>query len=444
MKLNLTDALEAIRRGEFSRFELTRACLRQIEQLNPQINAFALLSAPGPEEIPSHGPLAGIPIAVKDLIDVAGLPTAAGSPHFFGQQPASKDALVVEKLKAAGAIILGKTNTHEIALGVTGINPHTGAVRNPHNPNHISGGSSSGSAAAVAAGMCLAALGTDTGGSTRIPAALCGVVGLKPTFGRVSTRGVLPLSWNLDHVGLLTRSVRDAALLLGIIAGYDPRDPASVNQQTDDYLSEIESGVRGWNIALAVGEYIEQAEREVLQAVTHAVQSISEFGAQIHKVEIAILPAAAEANGRMVIADAAAVHRERLENHPDWFGADVLTRLQKGRSLSATDYALARRTQSEVRRYFDLFFEQYDLLVLPTTAVAAAPIEGLDSAAYAPQLTRFTGPFNLAGLPALSLPAGKTRSGLPIGLQLVGPAWGEARLLQAGWAFERALCKSNF
>jgi aspartyl-tRNA(Asn)/glutamyl-tRNA(Gln) amidotransferase subunit A len=435
--LNLTNALEAIRRGDFSRFELTQACLRQIEQFNPRLNAFAVTSAPSPEEIPSQGRLAGIPIAVKDLIDVAGLPTTAGSPRFFGQQPALKDAFVVEKLKAAGAIILGKTNTHEIALGITGINPHTGPVRNPHDPSRISGGSSSGSAVAVAAGMCLAALGTDTGGSTRIPAALCGVVGLKPTFGRVSLRGILPLSWNLDHVGLLTKSVRDAAILLGVIAGYDPRDPVSINQKTNDYLGKIDAGVSGWNIALAVGEYIEQAESEVLDAVTRAARLISAFGAHIHEVEIPILPAAAEANSQMVIADAAAFHRERLENHPDWFGADVLARLQKGRSLTATDYALARRTQSEIRRYFEIFFERYDLLILPTTAVTAAPIEGLDSAAYAPRLTRFTGPFNLAGLPALSLPAGKTKSGLPIGLQLVGPAWGEARLLQAAQAFEK-------
>lgn len=435
--LSLTSALEAIRRQEFSCLELTRACLRQIDRLNPQLNAFAVVSAPKSEDIPADGDLAGIPIAVKDLIDVAGLPTAAGSPKFFGQQPALEDAPVVKKLKAAGAVILGKTNTHEIALGITGINPHTGPVRNPHDPSRITGGSSSGSAAAVAAGMCLGALGTDTGGSIRIPASLCGVVGLKPTFGRISMRGVLPLSWNLDHIGLLTRTVRDAALLLQIVAGYDGRDPACVNRKVDNYLVEIDKGIQGWNVALVIGEYVEQADAEVLEAVTQAAQSFAELGAQVHEVEISVLQAAAQANTQMVIADAAAYHRQRLEEHPDWFGADVLARLQKGRSLSVTDYILARRTQSEARRYFDLFFERYDLLILPTTAATAAPIEGLDSAAYAPQLTRFTGPFNLTGLPALSFPCGKTKNNLPIGLQLVAPAWNEARLLRAGLAFEK-------
>lgn len=431
----ISSALEAIQQGDLTRLELTQACLRQIERLNPELNAFALTAPPNLEDIPAEGALAGIPIAIKDLIDVASLPSAAGSPNFFGQEPALKDAFAVERLKAAGAVILGKTNTHEIALGITGINLHTGSVCNPHDPTRITGGSSSGSAAAVASGMCLGALGTDTGGSIRIPASLCGVVGLKPTFGRVSMRGVLPLSWNLDTVGPLAKSVRDAALLLHVISGYDPQDPVSVDRPVDDYLSDIDKNIQGWNIALAVGKCIEQAEEEILTAVQQAAQVFTALGAQVHEVEIPGLQAAAQANGQMVVADAAAFHRERLASHPEWFGDDIRERLERGRSLTATDYALARRIQSEIKRYFDLFFAQYDVLLLPTTAVTAAPIEGLDSAAYAPQLTRFTGPFNLTGLPALSVPCGQTKQALPIGLQIVGPAWNEAIVLQAGQAY---------
>ena len=436
-RLDIASALQGIRRGDFSRFELTQACLRQIEQRNPELNAFALVSPPCEDDIPSTGALAGVPIGVKDLIDVAGLPTTAGSPRFFGQQSALKDAFVVERLKAAGAVILGKTNTHEIALGITGINPHTGPVRNPHDLSRITGGSSSGSAAAVASGMCLAALGTDTGGSTRIPASLCGVVGFKPTFGRVSLRGVLPLSWNLDHIGVLAKTVTDAAYVLQVIAGYDPQDPVSAERPVDNYMAKLEQGILGWRIALATGDFIQQADEQILAAIQQAAKKFKALGAKIYKVEIPGLEAAAQANSQMVIADAAAIHRQRLTERPDWFGADVRERLERGRALTSTDYILARRVQSEMKRYFDLFFLQYEVLLLPTTAVTAAPIEGLDSAAYAPQLTRFTGPFNLTGLPALSIPCGQDKNGLPIGLQIVGPPWREALVLQAGRAYEK-------
>jgi aspartyl-tRNA(Asn)/glutamyl-tRNA(Gln) amidotransferase subunit A len=445
--LTITTALAGLRSGQFTANDLAQACLRQIERLNPTINAFVqrlengelvnseqLLSAP----LLSNPLLSGIPIAIKDLIDVAGYPSAAGSPRFFGHEPALKDAAVVEKLRDAGAAILGKTNTHEIALGITGINPHTGIVRNPHHPARITGGSSSGSAAAVASGMALGALGTDTGGSIRIPSALCGVVGLKPTFGRVSTRGVLPLSWNLDHVGVIAKTVADAALLLTAIAGYDPRDPGSVDAPVDDYLSEIKNGVRGWKIALPVGDYIEESDAEVLAALHVAAKVFADLGAIITEVEIPRLREAAAANGTMVVADATAFHRERLAEHPDWFGADVRERLEKGRAVTSIEYALARRTQTEMRRYFELFFDEYDLLILPTTATTTAPIDGLNSAAYAPRLTRFTAPFNLTGLPALSIPCGFVSARLPIGLQMISAAWGESKALRAGQAYETA------
>jgi aspartyl-tRNA(Asn)/glutamyl-tRNA(Gln) amidotransferase subunit A len=454
--LTISTALSGLRSGQFTADDLTQAYLAIIEQLNPSINAVIREQGVGNREegaerskhpgsnspIPNHPIpnflIPNIPLVIKDLIDVAGYPSAAGSPRFFGHAPALKDAAAVEKLREAGATILGKTHTHEIALGITGINPHTGAVRNPRDPARITGGSSSGSAAAVASGMALGALGTDTGGSIRIPAALCGVVGLKPTFGRVSVRGVLPLSWNLDHVGVIAKTVTDVALLLTAIAGYDPRDPNSINAPVDDYLSDLENGVSGWKVALPVGKYIEESDADVLAAFRAAAKTFAELGATVTEVEIPRLREAAAANGTMVVADAAAFHRERLAEHPDWFGADVRERLEKGRAVTSTEYALARRVQTEMRRYFELFFVEYDALILPSTASVAAPIEGLNSAAYAPRLTRFTAPFNLTGLPALSVPCGVGAGGLPVGLQIVSAAWQEPKVLRAGRAFERA------
>jgi len=438
LPVTLQDAIQAVRRGEYTAAELFAAFRARAEAENPRLNAFLCFAEP-PSTFPSpETPLAGAPLAIKDLMDVAGLPTTAGSPRFFGERPALQDAEVVRRLKRAGAVILGKTHTHEIALGITGINPHHGPARNPHDPQRITGGSSSGSAAAVAAGLVPAALGTDTGGSVRIPASLCGVVGLKPTFGRISTRGVLPLSWNLDHVGVLTRTVADAALLYQILAGYDAQDPASQDVPLEEPLPMLEAGVTGWRVGLAVGEYIEASDAIVLERVRSAAARLEALGAQVIEKEVTPLLAAAQANGLMVITDAAAVHRERLAQHPEWFGEDVRQRLERGRATTSTDYVLARRTQSEVRRYFELFFREFDLLLLPTTATTAAQIEGLDSAAYAPKMTRFTAPFNLSGLPALSLPYGQDERGLPIGVQLVAGHWQEAKLLRAAYALEQA------
>ncbi len=449
--LNLFTAREQLRHRDSSSLELTEACLRQIERLNPTINAFITLTP----ELAVQGAmqadallesqasnlselaLLGIPLAIKDLFDVAGVRTTAGS-RFFGGTVPGEDSQAVLKLKLNGAVFLGKANTHEIALGVTGVNPHFGSVRNPWDTSRISGGSSSGSAAAVASGMCLGAIGTDTGGSIRIPASLCGVVGLKPTYGRVSRRGVVPLSWNLDHVGPLTRTVQDAAVMLSVLAGFDPHDPASADVPVGDCLSGIESGIENWHVVLAMGEYIETSDTEVLAAVNEAAQVFKNLGADVEKVDMDWLAEAALANGRMTVMDGAAFHRERLAEHPERFGADVLQRLQTGAALTSTEYSLARRTQVETRRRFEMFFTKYDVLLLPSTPVPAPPIEGTQSVEAAPQLTRFTAPFNLAGLPALSVPCGFTSSGLPVGLQIVSKHWGEAKVLQAGHAFEQA------
>lgn len=449
--LTLSFALELIRRGELSPRALAQACLGQIEHLNPRLNAFltiipesALQQAEQAEMLLGRSPanldkleLLGIPLALKDLIETAGIRTTAGSLFFKDYLP-GEDARVVLKLKQSAAVLVGKTNTHEIALGVTTNNPHFGPCRNPWNPARIPGGSSGGSAVAVATGMCLGALGTDTGGSIRIPAALCGVVGLKPTYGRVSLRGVIPLSWNLDHIGPIARTVEDAARLFTAIAGFDPHDPVSEELPVGDCLSGLHGDIRGLRVALASGDYVDAADPEVSAALIEAGRTFKQLGAVLEKVEIPWLEAAAGANRQMTQADASAYHRQRLAEHPEWFGEDVRERLRAGAALTAPEYALVRRTQSELKRALEGLFEKYDILILPTTPIPAPEIDGTQAIEAARQLTRFTAPFNLTGVPALTVPSGSTQSGLPIGLQIVSKPWAEAKLLQAGQAFEQA------
>ena len=321
---------------------------------------------------------------------------------------------------------------------MTNNNPHFGACRNPWDITRTPGGSSGGSAVAVATGMALAALGTDTGGSIRIPASLCGVVGMKPTYGRVSLRGILPLSWNLDHAGPLTRKVEDAALMLQVMSGYDEQDPTSIKALPGDYYSHLKDGMNERKIAFAVGSYIEGSDAEVLKAVRKAMRIFKEQGAVITEVNMDFLREAALANGIMTQSDGAAFHRERMKEHPDWFGADVRLRLETGAAFTSSEYALARRTQAEVKRRFEILFEEYDVLILPTTPIPAPTLEGENAIERARQLTRFTAPFNLTGLPALSVPCGFTKDGLPIGLQIVSRAWNEAGVLRAGFAFQEA------
>jgi aspartyl-tRNA(Asn)/glutamyl-tRNA(Gln) amidotransferase subunit A len=345
---------------------------------------------------------------------------------------------VVSRLFGAGVALLGKLNMHEVALGITNVNPHYGPCHNPWDIERISGGSSGGSAVALAAGLCAGSCGSDTGGSIRIPASLCGIVGLKPTFGRVSLNGVIPLSWNLDHAGPMGRCVEDVAILLGCMAGYDPQDPACANLAVDDYLSGLGREVQGWRVALANDEFFSRADSEVIAAVEAAAAVFESLGAFVEAVPFPGAHEAAKANGLMVVSDAAAFHHERLQERPQDFGEDVLQRLRTGAATTITDYICARREQSTRRRQFDRFFENYDILLVPTTPVTAPPIDGPDAVSQAPLLTRFTSPFNLTGLPAISLPCGFDRKGLPVGLQIVSAAWGEAKLLQAASAYEAA------
>ena len=449
--LTISEAASLLAARQVSPVELTQAHLRRIEQVNPRLNAFitltpelALQQARQAEgEIrrgETKGALHGIPLALKDLFETQGVRTTAGS-SFFAEHVPDTDALVVQKLKAAGAVLLGKLNMHEIALGVTNENPHFGDCLNPWEEACIPGGSSGGSAVALASRMCMGALGSDTGGSIRIPSALCGVVGLKPTRGRVSLRGVIPLSWNLDHVGPMARSVRDIALLLQVIAGYDVGDPWSAEVRVVNYLSDVGRGVEGWRVALADDEYFTDpavVDAEVLAAVRQAARTLEALGAKVTPVAFPAARRAALANGLMTTSDGAAFHRQRMADNPQGFGADVLARLQLGAAYTATDYALARHTQAELQHEFAHFFGSFDLLLTPTVPIPAPARTGAGAVERARLLTRFTAPFNLTGLPALSLPCGFTSSGLPIGLQMVVARWDEARLLQAAWAYEQA------
>ncbi len=446
--LSLCEAADLIRCGELSPLDLARACLERIERLDGKLNSFitvtaesALQRARQAEEAVRRGealgPLHGVPLALKDLYETQGVRTTAGS-TFSADYVPEANAAVVDKLEAAGALFLGKLNMHEIALGLTNVNPHYGACHNPWALDRVTGGSSGGSGAALAAGLCFGSLGSDTGGSIRVPSALCGVVGLKPTYGRVSLRGVIPLSWNLDHAGPMARRVQDVALLLQVIAGYDPQDPVSIDRPVDDYVGQLQDGVRGWRVALADDEYFNDIDGEILQAVRQAAQVFEQLGAQVEAVPFPGVRRAAKASGQMVVSDAAAFHRERLARRPGGFGEDVLMRLYMGVAYTSTEYVLARRTQVAVRRQFEQFFEGYDVLLTPTTAVPAPLIGSTNGIEQAKLLTRFTSPFNLTGLPAISLPCGFTEIGLPIGLQIISRPWAEASVLQAAYAYEAA------
>jgi aspartyl-tRNA(Asn)/glutamyl-tRNA(Gln) amidotransferase subunit A len=442
--LTLTEAVSAIQSGTLSPVALTDACLDRIERLNPRLNAFITLTAEtaraealaAEKSSGQFGPLHGVPIALKDLFDTAGVRTTGASKILADRVP-EEDATVTARLRRAGAVLLGKLNMHEFAYGVSNDNPHYGPARNPWDTDRIPGGSSGGSGVAIAAGLCLGTLGSDTGGSIRIPSSLCGITGIKPTYGRVSRSGVLPLSWSMDHVGPMARTVRDCALLLGVIAGHDPRDPASADVPVPDYLNGIDAGVRGMRIGLPRRYFFEQADDQVLAAVEAAADRLRAEGAEVPDVDIDQIELAGVAGGTILVSEAAAYHQRWLRERPDDYGEDVRQRLLMGELYPATAYINAQRTRTLLRESFLRTLTDVDLLLAPATPITAPPIADFSTDVRA-SLTRFTTPINLVGLPALSVPCGFDLAGLPIGMQIIGRPFDEARLFQAGCAYEQA------
>ena len=432
--------------GETSPESVVRELLERIAALAPSINAYVVVDSDGATtqaKRRAHAtaataePLANIPLGLKDLYDVVGFPTRAGA-LTTSATPAASDAHATALLRAAGAIIIGKHNLHEYALGVTNVNAHYGPVRNPWARAHVPGGSSGGTGAAIAAGLCFGGLGSDTGGSIRIPASLCGIVGLKPTRGRVSLRGVFPLSRSLDHAGPMARTVADVADLLAVIDGHDPTDPASYPGQRRDPRAGLGVGVRGLRVLVPEAHFFDTAHPETAAAVNVALRVFERAGATVEPAALDGLGRLSALNGRIIRSEAALLHADDIANTPHLIGSDVLARLRTGQSVLATEYAEARHAGVEWRHRLSALLAADGVLVTPTTRFAAPPIEGTDAVATADQLTAYTGAFNLTGLPALSVPCGFTASGLPIGLQIVGAPGRDDLVLRVGDAYERA------
>ncbi len=452
--LSIAEAAALIVRRELSPVELTDAYLARIEAHNPLLNAYVTVTAEAAraeareaEAEIAHGtyrgPLHGIPIALKDLYATKGVRTAAGSKILWDRVP-DEDSAVTRRLREAGTISLGKTNTHEFAFGVTTNNPHFGATRNPWNPECIPGGSSGGSGAAVAAGMAAMAMGTDTGGSIRIPAALCGTVGLKATLGRVSTAGVIPLSWTLDHAGPLARTVEDAAIVLNAIAGADPDDAMTVPVPVEEYRAQLDAGVRGMRLGVLRGAGFDPLDGEVAAALDAAYAAFRDLGATTDDVDGALFGNGRAATSDIMMLDAQHYHAASLRDRPEDFGEDVRVRLTRRTDMTASELLAALRVRDATTVEANRLMERYDALLLATTRIPAPPIAGqtivIDGEeVFAPSvLTANTSPFNLTGMPALSVPCGFTAAGLPIGVQIVGRRWDEATVLRVGAAYERA------
>jgi aspartyl-tRNA(Asn)/glutamyl-tRNA(Gln) amidotransferase subunit A len=452
--LTLQDAADQLRRKRLSPVDLTQACLTRIERLNPSLNAFitvsaesALASARSAEaEIQRgrwRGPLHGVPIALKDLFDTAGVRTTAASALFKDRIP-TEDATVVRKLKEAGAVLLGKTNMHEFAYGATSAVSYFGAVRNPWDIARVSGGSSGGSAVAVAAGLCLAALGSDTAASIRQPAAYCGVVGLKPTYGLVSAHGVIPLSWTFDHVGPLARTVTDSALLLQAIAGHDPLDIGSRSMPIPDYSAAFREKVSSLRVGVARTFFFADLDPDIEMAVNEALRVLDKITAGIRDVT---LPGSTQAlidlRATVRSAETYAYHEEFVGKSPGLYQAETLTRLRTDAQVSTPVYVRGRRQVDFIRRTAGGVFESVDVIVTPTTPVPPplqADVEKDVNTSMTLGTTRTirnTAPFNLYGWPTISVPCGFTRAGLPIGLQISGPSGADASVLRLARAYEQ-------
>jgi aspartyl-tRNA(Asn)/glutamyl-tRNA(Gln) amidotransferase subunit A len=453
--LTLKQASELLQRRDVSSLELTEACLARIERHDRAINAFititreqALAAARAADtEIGRgrrRGPLHGIPIALKDNIDTAGIRTTAASGVFKDRVP-TEDAGVVSRLNSAGAVLVGKLNLHEFALGGTSAVTYFGAVHNPWALDRVAGGSSGGSAAAIAADMCLGTLGTDTGGSIRIPASLCGIVGLKPTYGRVSNRGVIPMAWTLDHVGPMCKTVEDAALMLQAIAGYDPLDPTSANEPVPDYTRAMDTNTKRLRVGVARTPFFENLNPEVATAIEAAIGVLRGLTAGVIDVEVPPAGNVAEVWNPEIYA----YHLPWITKSADLYQPATRNLIQGAGKASAARYAQARRDVDVVRREIKKVFATVDVLITPTQRGVAQPIAAPPPA---PGAGRAGGPpaggggggivntaaFDIYGLPTISVPCGFSSAGLPIGLQISANHFAESAVLALAHAFEQA------
>lgn len=445
---SLTTIAEIVQSGQHSSVEITEAYLARIDTYNSKLNAYlkvfeseALEAAKrADDEIANgriRGPLHGVPIALKDIIDISGYPTTAGG-ILLSDEAKTEDAEVVRRLRDAGAVLLGKLNLHEYAWGGTTDNPHYGRCFNPWKDGYSPGGSSGGSGAAVAADLCAAALGTDTLGSVRIPSSYCGCVGLKPTAGRVSNRGVFPLSWSLDNVGPLAGSVRDAAAVLNALAGHDPGDAYSIERPFSNVSLDDRPNMQGVRLGVPVDWIFEGTdsddEKTVNEAFAAAVDTLVELGATRVDLDAPELAQAGQVAVQITLADAAAIHKEHLDQSPDSIGADVRGLLQIGAGLSGTDIANAFHNGRTIRHRVASAIEQVDCILTPTTPLPAHAFGGGRAASVA----KFTGAYNLLGYPAVSLPNGFTKDGLPIGLMIAAKPFQEQTALSVAQAYEAA------
>jgi aspartyl-tRNA(Asn)/glutamyl-tRNA(Gln) amidotransferase subunit A len=427
--LELAEASQAVQKKEVSPVELTEACLKEIERRNPELNAFITVTAvsalgearKAEAEIARgewRGPLHGIPLAVKDLAETAGVRTTAASAVLKDNVPTT-DAEVIRRLKAAGAILLGKVNLHEFAYGGSGIIGHFGPARNPWNTAHITGGSSSGSAAAVAGGLCYGAIGTDTAGSIRLPSAFCGLTGHKPTYGLVSTRGIIPLSWSLDHVGPMARTAADAAIMLQAIASYDPQDIYCQRFPPVFYPSAIEEPATALRLGIA-REFWSQLDDEVRTAVDAGVSALQSLTAGTREISLSTA-----ADRTVVRSEPYAYHQQHLPAHENDYHPETLKRIRSGADVTAAQYIQAYRDLLRQRREILQLFEQVDLIITPTTPGLPPSFAELEAAPDQLRnkelvMLRNTRPFNMLGLPSASICCGFSQAGLPIGLQITG------------------------
>ena len=446
--MSLACLAEGLRAGELSPREAVEAYLERIEELDGGLNAYitvraeeALAEAAVLERAAERGPLWGVPVAVKDVIDVAGAPTTAASKILAGNV-APRDAAAVERLRRAGAIVLGKLNTHEFAYGATTTSPHFGPARNPWSPERICGGSSGGSGAAAAADLAAGTLGTDTAGSIRIPACFCGVSGLRPSTGRVSNRGVVPVSWTLDTVGPVARSAEDCALLLEAIAGHDPADPTTAAASVPAYSGLLDGGVEGLRVGL-VESLTERADPRIAEAVRSAVAELGSLGARVGSAVVPLLDEVGTMNQLVMLPEAAQAHLPWLRTRLSDYGADVRARLLAGLLLPPTAYVTGQRARRWFYEGVRAVLDRFDLLVAPTMPILPPPI-GEESVElrgeripYRLALIPFNSPWSFAGLPAMSIPCGFV-DGLPVSLALVGRRFDEATVLRTAHAFQQA------